>query len=332
MRETFEEGFFFESTEDPITYLWESIARRETRFKGLEMTHPTTLEIHTMRVEQLTFEIAFIVAFGANSDQSFRESLTRGGNFNLMLETAYLHDFAEAATSDITTDRKERMSPEERQLLEDRERLVMSLLAAYRHKDEDGVNDFMKRYKELKDKSTLESQVIDIADKLDSVSEALHQVLCYECSSEEGLEGESSFLDVLDRYRRRLKRFEKYPVWPLLTDSPLPEYPEGLPWQHKMHMTSNTFSGLQDIPSREKIRRMKKIKKEDFADPKNVYEFHKDPSYPDWYKCWVDINLNFFHPHPEVVLFSGWHQQLWKDWNLPFSSKDMPSVLQRLKP
>ena len=147
--------------------------------------------------------------------------------------------------------------------------------------------DVMKDYQM---RNSIETQIVDVADKLDGIGEALHEIRC----------GNIGFFDGYQFYRqRKLKNFEKYPFW--------------------SRLSSDASIGFSPMPTLDELISLPRLSVYDLKSRKQLKEDMSDPSLPAWYKTWLSISYDLFsiEPQPEFHIFPGWKNELRLRWNYP---------------
>lgn len=203
---------------------------------------------------------------------------------------AYHHDDPELITTDISTPVKLAMSSEEKALLKKQEREAIRAIAA-KHiyfPSEFSRDDYIEEMDELLDKQTYDARLVDVADKLDGLGEALHELRC----------GNTSFHQVLGVYREGVfPKFEEYEFWKLLKNDPaiqLGLFPTDEDVSHMPILEQENLRSREELP----------------VDTLGV------EGLPRWYRSWTSITLNHFDINPEKFLFPGWYLDLWKRWGI----------------
>lgn len=152
----------------------------------------------------------------------------------------------------------------------------------------------LKRYldtvREYQKKESLVAQIVDVADKLDGLGEALHEIRC----------GNIGFFDGYQYYRNhRLQNFESYPFWD--------------------NLKKNPKIGFDPMPTLDELIKLPRLKIQDLKSRKQLMQDMDDPSLPAWYKSWLTISYDLFsiEPQPEFHIFPGWKNELRLRWNYP---------------
>ena len=143
---------------------------------------------------------------------------------------------------------------------------------------------------EYQKKETLETQIVDVADKLDGIGEALHEIRC----------GNIGFFDGYQFYREtKLSNFSKYYFWEKLKDHPSVRF--------------------NPMPTLDELIKLPRLQVHDLKSRKKLKADMFDTALPAWYKTWLSISYNLFslEPQPEFHIFPGWKNELRLRWNYP---------------
>jgi len=202
----------------------------------------------------------------------------------------YHHDDAEIVTGDILATAKAKMNKEEFQELKQREDLASHALAHFIFElkpPQDQI--YIDTQRELRNKLTLESQIVDVADKWDSLCEILHEVRC----------GNKPFSELLSFRKQVFIHFRNnYSFYEILEKNSLLEFNE--------------------IPTPQQAKELPTMDISDLKKPTDIAEFMstaKTKGLPTCYRTWAELNKNIFDVRPEKFIFPGWYMQLWINWN-----------------
>lgn len=264
---------------------------RITRYKGLEMIHPSNVLDHQEMVAFISLNVANIWTEDVGFFKDIKPST--------VLRMGRHHDDHEIdpVIGDVTADLKEGMDAETLQALRVREHMTHEFIGRVLY-DLDPASveyeQYMQDKHELEELSTLEAQSVKIADTLHATWEVLH-----EC-----LSGNTSFYPVLSRYKERSDRLAmRAPLWEVVRS-------------HKgIQLDSENF------PTAEQVATMPPITQEQIAsinaEDDSWYEFvdlMHNPLYPAWYKTGFDIALLRYGPGQIAgKLFPNWRTSFYPD-------------------
>lgn len=250
------------------TLKWDRSLHAIERFHEYKMIHRTNLLIHAKRVKALALEIG-----GGCLQKGYPIDMSKIERMSIH------HDDPEIETGDIPTPVKRAMSFEEKKQLKRKEmdaasRLAVELTTLPRE-------TYLSDHKERVQKESIESQIVDIADKIDGLCETLHELRC----------GNESFWDVLENYRRIFsEELAKYPICENL-DIP--------------------------VPNKEAVLKMGKIdiKMLDEGRDREFWGIVFNPGLPAFFRAWMEITAHrgLFHSLASSFrLFPGWKEELTK--------------------
>lgn len=255
-----------EYLEQGPTPKWNDSLHAVVRFHEFEMIHRTNLLVHAKRVRALALEIG-------------EGCLERGYQVDMskVARISIHHDDPEIETGDIATPIKRAMSLEEKEQLRKREMDAANRLAA--EFTTLPRETYLSDQKERAEKETVESQIVDVADKIDGLCETLHELRC----------GNEAFWKVLENYRNIfLEDLAKYPIYENLNIK---------------------------VPGREDVLKMGKvdIKVLDRGKDDEFWEGVYSPNLPAFFKAWMEITANsglFRSLASSIRLFPGWRDEL----------------------
>lgn len=250
-----------------------------------EMVHRPDLWTHIRRTAYLS---EIIAKYLNNLDYSpFNIDTKR--TFNM----GYHHDDSEFILPDIDSQVKNSFTKEQKDKLKEQESSSIKALAVFFYgykQDSLEYEQYLSLHKDLEEKQTLETKIVNIADKWDAVGEILHDIRC----------GNRNFAKLMDFNVNRFKifSFSCHTFWDILEKSPIFEFDK--------------------IPSSKQASRLPTISIDDLQKPSDVarimsWEATRD--YPTVYRTWAEINKTIFDVRPEKFIFPGWYMQLWKNWN-----------------
>lgn len=251
-----------------------------------EMIHRPDDFIHVRRVMYLGELLVDILK--QNSSLSYKPDRIKVSGMG------YHHDDYEIATGDILAIEKTRMNKEKLQKFEQKEDLAAYAVAHFIFGLKPPLDQtYVDIQREQKNKVTLESQIVDVADKWDAVCEILHDVRC----------GNKSFAKLLAFSKKTFDSFsDKYLFYKTIEKNPSLEF--------------------NKIPTLQEAIELPSIRIDDLKKPTDIAEFmsfEKTKGWPTCYRTWADLNKTIFDKSPEKFLFPGWYLQLWKNWGKPTS-------------
>jgi 5'-deoxynucleotidase YfbR-like HD superfamily hydrolase len=173
-----------------------------------KMIHEQDNFNHTRRVMYLGRFLTNILL--QNPSKPYKPNLRHVSNMG------YHHDDPEIITDDILATTKAKMSKEELEKLKQKEDLASHVIAHFIFgltppQDDIYIND----QREIREKLTLESQIVDVADKWDSLCEILHEVRC----------GNKPFSELLSFRQNVFVKFkESYPFYKVIKNNSLLEF------------------------------------------------------------------------------------------------------------
>ncbi len=242
------------------------------RFRDLEMVHRADLFVHYRRVAVMTKNLWPII------DPSMpRERQVK------LFRMAYHHDDPEYGTGDIPSDIKMGLTLEQKKILADAEgdwlKSIADLLLHFMNPEDKEL--YLKEQEEIHNKSTPDSQFLDIVDKLDGLGETMHELYS----------GNRTFLKPLENYRKRFQTFEDYPAWDIMRKDPaiqLTNFPDESIFPEKPIMTPNYVKSLETL-----------------------WELPRTEGLHPWYRSWLGITIQEFDRGRAKFLFPGW-PQVWQ--------------------
>jgi 5'-deoxynucleotidase YfbR-like HD superfamily hydrolase len=251
--------------------------------KNPKMVHEQDDFIHSRRVAYLGELISIILK------QSF--STLYNPDPKKVFDMGRHHDDPEIITGDILATEKARMSTEELRKLREKEdlasRAIAHLIFGFKPPQD---KRYIDNQKEIRDKITLESQIVDVADKWDSLCEILHETRC----------GNKPFSKLLSFRQDVFVKFkESYPFYKAIE--------------------SNSLLEFNKIPTPQQANELPTIDINDLKKPADVTEIMslaKTHELPSCYRTWAALNKTVFDVRPEKFIFPGWCMQLWTKWNI----------------
>jgi hypothetical protein len=246
-----------------------------------EMIHRTDNFIHVRRVMYLGEYLINILE--QNPLSLFKP------DFKKTQDMGRHHDDSEIANDDILASEKKRMTKMQLQELEEKDDLAAHAVAHLILGLKPPLDQFyIDRQREQRNKITLESQIVDVADKWDSACEMMHEVRC----------GNKPFSELLAAKIQTFDSFSKYPFFETIKNNSLLEFDK--------------------IPTPQEAINLPTISIDDIKEPADVSKFmslEKTKDWPACYRAWSDLSKNIFNLHPEKFIFPGWYMQLWSRWN-----------------
>ncbi len=243
------------------------------------MIHQPSLYVHRERTKAIARYIYGLVAKPATSQLKFTDFL------------ATHHDDHEIIDTDKPSPEKESMTAgqkanEIKQELAGFEKVGKNYLQL----DEGELKSYLDAMRSYQKKESIETQIVDVADKLDGIGEALHEIRC----------GNIGFFDGYQFYRdTKLNNFKKYNFWEKL----------------KKHSSI----GFDPMPTLDVLIKLPRLSVYDLKSRKKLKANMFNPALPAWYKTWLFISYDLFsqEPQPEFHIFPGWKNELRLRWNYP---------------
>jgi len=250
------------------------------RYEGLEMVHRPNLLVHSMAVKALAIRMGFILD-ELEDEQIFFDFLPGD-----LIVFANHHDIAEIYTSDIPAPVKKTMSKEQRLDLQQKEDEACRKLCRelFGYKDKEEINCYLALQATMKEKTSTEAQIVNLADKFDCLGEKIHEIVC----------GNSSFIPLVENSRTAFEELSSYSFY---------QYLEG-------------DFGLAHIPDEEELRRLPRLTKNDLCPNLPPLE---NPAvkralsfWPACYVKWLEARLDLFWgiPYDQEIfykaVFPGW--------------------------
>ena len=199
------------------------------------------------------------------------------------------HDDHELIDTDKASPLKEDMTPEEKENEMLQEISSFEIVGRkYLQLEGSELEKYMEAMINYQRKNTLVTQIVDVADKLDAIGEALHEIRC----------GNVGFINGYQFYRKKkLKNFEKYPFWQKLINDPA--------------------IGFNPMPTVDELLDIPKLSVDDLKTREGLKHDVYDPALPAWYRSWLGISYDLLKddPQPELHLFPGWKNDLRMRWN-----------------
>lgn len=253
---------------------WQQSLQLIPRFSKMEMTHRTYVYTHAYRAR----DIAFLLA--DRLDASKQISLDQPIDRNKFRRFIH-HDDPEFVTTDIPSNEKRAMNPEQREKLRRQEEEAAQTLGP--KFTTLPMEIYLADQIEIHKKETTESQIFDVADKLDGLCAAIHEFRA-------GIGDE--YLRVIENYRRIFQEFKKYPFFKALKIA---------------------------IPSKDTLARLVKVDKKLLIEGRDreFWNAVYDKNLPDYYKDWMNIASGkgmFRTLSSAISLFPGWKDELKELW------------------
>jgi 5'-deoxynucleotidase YfbR-like HD superfamily hydrolase len=228
---------------------------------------------------------------------------SREPNRKHLLDMAYHHDDVEIVTDDMIASEKVWLSKEKLQKSEQEEDLAFYAVAHFIFGLKPPSDQlYVNRQREQKKKITLESQIVDVADKWDAVCEILHEIRC----------GNKPFAKLLTLSKLNFNSFVvKYPFFRAIEKDPRFEFDKIPTPEQAIELSTINITDLKEISDTAKLMSLEKTK-----------------GWPTCYRTWAELNNAIFYKEgPEKFIFPGWYMQLWSKWNY-FPGKTTASGLR----
>lgn len=252
-------------------HVWTPLATDILRYSDTKrMVHPTDLLVHAARVKLLssaiTSHLKNVPGHNFIPDQERVSYLARH------------HDDPELMTGDFPYSIKQRFTDEQKRILEEAEdKAILKLSRAFGLRGPNG-KAYIKGQQEIRQKKTLESQIVKTADTIDALGEITNEIRC----------GNTDFLPKLDVSRTQVVEVvAKYGFFPL--------------------MASRFGLKPEDMPSSEQMKDLPRISISDVPlDINNMVSFESTYQWPLYYRIWLNISGVLIPNSPQAVIFPGW--------------------------
>ena len=255
------------------------------RYGSVEnMIHRPNLWIHVRRVAYLA---QFLASLYNQADDV--QPLDLGYIFRMGM----MHDDAELITGDISAAVKARMGVEDIQSLKNSEEAAISAIATGiygfdMHEDTMDYLMYLSIQHDIRTKEDPHAQIVDIADKWDSMGEKIHEVRC----------GNNEFAKRIILTQEIFKKLERHSSFQAIAEHP--------------------FLRFREIPSPDELLEMPKLDMNEMLDTHSVLEVMTDDMPMEWpiaYRTWAAQSVDIFDVRPEKYVFPGWYIDLWTKWN-----------------
>lgn len=270
---------------DPKVKDWASLMLGKERYKDrqgveLQMIHRTNLLTHSMRVKFLAQYI------GLTLDGLEDQQVIIDFDHYKVVTAADQHDVAELITDDYPAPDKNRMTTEQKKILDEDEFLAAELICEqyFSPSSKREVERYLALHREVKERSTIEAQIVNIADKWDALGEKLHELVC----------GNDSFLPLVENSREAFAKFETLDFWEYLKD--------------------DEILGFSALPTDCDLEKLLRVSYSDITPgAENFMQSVLATNVKYWpmsYRAWLELSLiNFWTFTPEFV-FPGWFPNL----------------------
>lgn len=253
------------------------------RYDGIFTPQRTDVLTHTFRVIHLAQDLGHVLKV-RNGFQTL--------NMDRVNEIASTHDHTEIKTGEHPFTVKLNMSPREQSALEGAERLAVVNLYYdfYRHLSPDrSLEDYRQLDAETREKKTIESQVVKMADIWDALCGKYLQIFC-------GHEGDH-FIDEMRYSRRAFDKNRHFTVWSLLA--------------------GHSEVQLEKIPSTEELLELPRLTKQEVDDALNgtgsltsILTEGQILKWPRSFQKWAQLSNSCFQIYAPEFMFPGWYPGL----------------------
>lgn len=247
------------------------------RYSGLDMIHRPNLLIHSMRVKSLSQGLGVVL------DRAGTQDLALDFDHFKVVTLADQHDVAEIVTGDILAPDKRRMSSKQRKSLMQKE-ITASLEICRQYftpVTDETINRYLALQLEVQGKNTIESRIVNVADKWDALGEKLHEIAC----------GNFEFIPLVENSREVFEDFKQYDFW--------------------KYIGGDSRLMLNDIPSSVELQYLSRIDRTKIDD--DNFENSVQSQIKDWpicYRSWLELSfINFWKFSPQFI-FPGWYPGL----------------------
>ena len=143
------------------------------------------------------------------------------------------------------------------------------------------VDRYLDLQREVREKRTRESQIVNVADKWDALGEKMHEIAC----------GNDPFIPLVENSREVFSELKEYGFWKYLENHPLLKF--------------NAISTAEELPRLPKIV-IAKIDDSNFE--QSVLMQVSD--WPVCYRSWLELSFINFWKFPQQFIFPGWYPGL----------------------
>lgn len=274
------------------TKMWQMGIDKLTRWSGVPMVHrPTVFDHAALRTNWMAQHLADLWLVLGKDD--FPPSIHK------IDRLATHHDDSEMIDQDLPTPFKMAMSPEEKLAFQRREQESRMAIGHFRLMLDPNDQDlYMQDQAELKAQETIESQIVEVADKLDALGEILHEVRC----------GNRKFLEFLELRGQIIGRLDRFHFWKIVKSHPTLE--------------------LDKIPTAGEISVLPNISIDSLASRENlIIDLLGDgvKEWPMFYQWWIFRQFEKLQIKDlERIILPGWRETLWQRWGIPPQAKTTP--------
>lgn len=267
---------------DPNLKIWASELAKLERYQGLDMIHRPNLLVHSMRVKFLCQRL------GISLDNLEMKGIYVDFDAHRLVTLADQHDVVELVTEDLPAPTKRALSPQEKLAWHKKERRG-AINICKKYFNPQGMRD-IERYliflSETQDKQTIESQIVNVADKWDALGEKMHEVFC----------GNIDFASLVEFSRQVFRDFRYYSFWDHIEN--LPEF------------------GFNKIPTLDELLSLPQINQDTLRDipgwevEGHISNSHEIAKWPSSYRTWLETSFICFWKNPGEFIFPGWYPGL----------------------
>lgn len=252
-------------------HVWAPLSSEIFRYSDTErMIHRTDLLVHVVRVNLISAAIA--LQLKNLPGHRFLPNRER---------VSYLsrhHDDPELLTGDFPHSIKRSFTNEQRRILEEAEdKAILELARSFGLRGSD-YKAYAEAQQEIRDRRTLESQIVKTADTIDALGEITNEIRC----------GNTDFLPKLDVSRTQvIEVVARYDFFPLI---------------------ASRF-GLKpgDMPSSEQMKNLPTIDTSNSSfDINSMLSYESIRQWPLYYQIWLNISRVLIPSNPQAVIFPGW--------------------------
>ena len=222
------------------------------RYHTLPMIHRTDNLIHSVRTNWITNFIHNVMAKNGYDIEC---------DWDRACMLALVHDDAEIFTGDTPMPKKRNATSRQIRAMEEMEYVAKHRLDNFAYIT-GGYPDYRKMLDEASEKQTIESQAVNVADKLDALGEMLHEVRS----------GNDIFLDVLKGYKPVFDEFlDKYKWW--------------------QQLSCEEYFKLDKFPTIEQAKSIPLLTEEQCYSKRNIEKTLLQRSPIPWYDAWIYITV-----------------------------------------
>lgn len=261
--------------DSPQFELWKiELARRPGRYGNHEMIHRPNQLTHVQQTQDWVADTAILL-----NEAGFTIDVEKAAR------VARHHDDNEWLHGDFTSDVKASMGDEQLEELHNEEFKAIRKVGLVNFRfDAPAFNGYISEQVEIKNKASLEAQLVNLMDKALPIGEQVHAHRV----------GSKGFLEMLPLRRKFLDKLQsEYSWFAEMADGPLS-------WVR--------------VPSNAEISELSLMTIDDLSDADTWKDVVLAGDLPELYRRYLETTLK--QPFPEVRLFGDWAPELWQRWGI----------------